>query len=237
MSSNAAWDYNREAALEWAEAFAFDPRADADRCRSTVYFVLKRAMDIPLSILLLIVAAPVLLAVALVVRVTSPGPILFRQQRLGRNGEPFACLKFRSMRMDAELVLRRDPLIHAHYIANGYKLPEGEDPRITRVGRFLRKTSLDELPQLINVMRGEMSLVGPRPIVPAELREYGSRGDDLLAALPGITGSWQIGGRSKVGYPRRARMELDYVYGWSLLEDLRILLRTIPAVLSREGAH
>jgi lipopolysaccharide/colanic/teichoic acid biosynthesis glycosyltransferase len=123
------------------------------------------------------------------------------------------------------------------YVENGYKLPEDCDPRITAVGRFLRKSSLDELPQLFNVIRGEMSLVGPRPIVPDELLQYGQRADDFLAALPGITGSWQVGGRSKVGYPMRAGIELDYVYRWSPLADLTILCRTVPAVLSRNGAH
>jgi lipopolysaccharide/colanic/teichoic acid biosynthesis glycosyltransferase len=141
------------------------------------------------------------------------------------------------MRPDAEAVLKRDPEIYAKYLANGYKLPEGEDPRITRIGRILRSTSLDEIPQLLNVVRGDMSLVGPRPIVPAELKEYGERSDDFLAALPGITGKWQVSGRSNLGYPERADVELDYVYGWSFLEDLRILFRTVPVVLTRAGAH
>jgi lipopolysaccharide/colanic/teichoic acid biosynthesis glycosyltransferase len=141
------------------------------------------------------------------------------------------------MRVDAEDVLRRDPAVRARYIANGYKLPAAEDPRITTIGRFLRCTSLDELPQLFNVMRGEMSLVGPRPIVPAELVEYGDSAAEFLAAIPGITGRWQVSGRSNLFYPERAAVELEYITGWSLSEDVRILLRTLPVVLSRTGAH
>jgi exopolysaccharide production protein ExoY len=231
--------YDAAATIEWtaADVFSFESDTNADRCRSLMYYMLKRAIDLPLAVIALIVLAPLLLGIALLVRMTSTGPVLFRQKRLGRTGRPFFCLKYRSMREDAELALRRDARVYAKYVRNGYKLPEGEDPRITPIGRFLRKTSLDELPQLFNVIRGEMSLVGPRPIVPAELVEYGRRADDFLAALPGVTGRWQVGGRSKVGYPLRAEIELDYVYRWSLLEDARILVRTVPAVLSRDGAH
>jgi len=209
----------------------------ADRCRTRSYLFVKRAIDFPIAVLLLIVLAPLMLAVALAVRLSSPGPVLFRQKRIGRDARIFHCLKFRSMRVDAERALRRNPRIWATYVANDYKLPANEDPRITPIGRFLRRTSLDELPQLINVIRGEMSLVGPRPIVGAELDEYGERSDDLLAALPGITGKWQVSGRSRLHYPERANVELSYVYGWSPIEDFRILLRTVPVVLSRDGAH
>jgi lipopolysaccharide/colanic/teichoic acid biosynthesis glycosyltransferase len=231
--------YDAAVTLEWTavDAFTFEPHITAERCRCSTYVALKRAMDLPVALVLFVLLIPLLLGLAIVVRLTSRGPVLFRQPRLGRHGVPFDCLKFRSMHADAEDVLRRDPDTYAKYVDNGYKLPEGDDPRITPVGRILRKTSLDELPQLINVIRGEMSLVGPRPIVPAELNEYGRRAPDFLAALPGITGRWQVGGRSKVGYPQRAEIELDYVYGWSLLEDARILVRTVPAVLSRDGAH
>jgi lipopolysaccharide/colanic/teichoic acid biosynthesis glycosyltransferase len=221
-------------ATDWSP---FHPDTTAERCRGRRYLLTKRAMDVPLAAILLVAAAPLLLVVAFAVRLTSVGPILFRQTRLGRNGRRFQCVKFRTMRYDAEAVLMRNPAIHAAYVANGYKLPECVDPRITRLGRFLRKTSLDELPQLVNVLRGEMSLVGPRPIVPAEISEYGTRGRDFVAALPGLTGKWQVSGRSSVQYPARAQIELDYIYGWSPREDVRILLRTVPAVLSRAGAH
>jgi lipopolysaccharide/colanic/teichoic acid biosynthesis glycosyltransferase len=240
MSRSAlACKYPTDAAVPWSvsDVITIAPGSGAVRCRRTLYFVLKRAFDLPLAALLFVLLAPFMGAVALALRLSSPGPVFFRQKRLGRNGQPFDCLKFRSMRVDAELVLRRNPAIHARYVANGYKLPEGDDPRITPLGRLLRKTSLDELPQLFNVLRGEMSLVGPRPIVPAELSEYGRHANDFLAALPGVTGLWQVSGRSRIGYPQRALMELDYVYGWSLWRDLRILALTVPAVLSRNGAH
>jgi lipopolysaccharide/colanic/teichoic acid biosynthesis glycosyltransferase len=194
-------------------------------------------VDLPLALVASILVAPLMLVLAALVRFGSPGPVLFRQRRLGRGGRVFDCLKFRSMRVDAEDVLRRDPAVRARYVANGYKLPAAEDPRITTIGRFLRCTSLDELPQLFNVMRGEMSLVGPRPIVPAELVEYGDSAAEFLAAIPGITGRWQVSGRSNLFYPERAAVELEYITGWSLSEDVRILLRTLPVVLSRTGAH
>jgi lipopolysaccharide/colanic/teichoic acid biosynthesis glycosyltransferase len=194
-------------------------------------------IDLPLAMVALILVAPLMLVLAALVRFGSPGPVLFRQRRLGRGGRIFDCLKFRSMRLDAEEVLRRDPAVRARYIANGYKLPADEDPRITTIGRFLRSTSLDELPQLFNVMRGEMSLVGPRPIVPAELVEYGDSAAEFLAAIPGITGRWQVSGRSNLFYPERAAIELEYITRWSFQEDVRILLRTLPVVLSRAGAH
>ncbi|MGH7502116.1 MAG: sugar transferase [Longimicrobiales bacterium] len=240
MNATAALIIQRNAAtVEWnaTDWFPFDPETTAERCRGRRYFLTKRAMDLPLAAILLLAAVPLLLAIAIAIKMTSKGPVLFRQTRLGRNGRRFTCLKFRSMRSNAELVLKRDPVVHAIYIANGYKLPESDDPRVTRLGRFLRKTSLDELPQLVNVLRGEMSLVGPRPIVPAEIAEYGLRAMDFVAALPGLTGKWQISGRSSVQYPARAQIELDYVYGWSPREDVRILLRTLPAVLRRVGAH
>ena len=194
-------------------------------------------IDLPLAMVALILVAPLMLVLAMLVRLGSPGPVLFRQRRLGRGGRSFACLKFRSMRVDAEDVLRRDPAARARYVANGYKLPADEDPRITAIGRFLRSTSLDELPQLFNVVRGEMSLVGPRPIVPAELVEYGDSAAEFLAAIPGITGRWQVSGRSNLFYPERAAVELEYITRWSLREDVRILLRTLPVVLRRAGAH
>jgi lipopolysaccharide/colanic/teichoic acid biosynthesis glycosyltransferase len=240
MNATAALLIQRNAAtVDWnaTDWFPFDPETTAERCRDRRYLLTKRIMDVPLAAFLLLAALPLLVAVACAIRLTSKGPVLFRQTRLGRNGRRFRCLKFRSMRCDAEAVLQRNPHIFDAYIANGYKLPEDADPRITRLGRFLRKTSLDELPQLVNVLRGEMSLVGPRPIVPAEIAEYGVRANDFVAALPGLTGKWQVSGRSSVQYPARAQLELDYVYGWSPREDLRILVQTVPAVLRRVGAH
>ena len=199
---------------------------------------LKRLVDILGASLGLLLLSPVFLLVAIAVRLESPGPVFFRQRRLGRNGLMFRCIKFRSMHKDAEERLKSDLRLYAEYKANSYKLPEETDPRLTRVGRFLRKTSLDEIPQLINVLKGEMSLVGPRPIVPAELAQYEQDGAAIFLSIkPGMTGAWQVSGRSAVGYPDRADMELEYIRNWSLAGDTGILLRTFPAVLARRGAH
>jgi lipopolysaccharide/colanic/teichoic acid biosynthesis glycosyltransferase len=141
------------------------------------------------------------------------------------------------MRLDAEKLLHADPLLYKRYVKNDYKLPLGEDPRISAFGRFLRRTSLDELPQLWNVLKGEMSLVGPRPIVPDELERYQPYAKVFLAVRPGLTGRWQVDGRSQIRYPERAFMELDYVGENSVATDLSIIAKTVPAVLRRKGAQ
>lgn len=198
---------------------------------------LKRALDVVVSLLGLILLAPLFLIIAIAIWVDSPGPVFFRQMRPGLGGQLFPMLKFRTMRVDAEDVLRQDADLYRRFLENDCKLPEGEDPRIFPVGRILRKTSLDELPQLINVLRGEMSLVGPRPIVGPEIEHYGNHRTTFLSVKPGITGYWQVNGRSTVAYPERAHMDLTYIKHWSLLLDLKILLMTLPAVLMRRGAH
>jgi exopolysaccharide production protein ExoY len=199
--------------------------------------LLKRAGDIVVSGVTLIILSPLMAFIALCIRFESSGPVLFRQRRIGAWDQSFGCLKFRTMRVDAEQLLRNDPALNAKYVQNNYKLPDGEDPRITRVGRILRKTSLDELPQLWNVFRGDMSLIGPRPVVPEELNEYGEKRRVLLSVKPGMSGAWAVTGRSSVGYPHRAAIELHYVRRWRLLRDLSILFRTLPAVIARRGAH
>jgi lipopolysaccharide/colanic/teichoic acid biosynthesis glycosyltransferase len=146
--------------------------------------------------------------------------------------------KVRSMHADAEDRLRADPVLYERYVAHGFKLPEADDPRITRVGRILRKSSLDELPQAFSVLVGAMSVVGPRPVVPVELQTlYGDRSDIYLVTKPGLTGLWQVSGRSKVGGEERVRLDEQYIDGWSPLLDVRVLIRTIPAVLTARGAH
>ena len=199
--------------------------------------IVKRAMDLIGSTVILILLAPVLAIVALMVALDTPGPVIFVQRRLGRYGRPIRCYKFRSMHRDAEAQLLNDPVLYRRYVEHDYKLPESIDTRITPIGRFLRRTSLDELPQLWNVFKGEMSLVGPCPIVPDEIHHYNGEGPLLLTLKPGLTGAWQVGGRSCVGYPKRAAVELEYVEGWSLWGDIGILLRTFPAVLATRGAH
>jgi len=198
----------------------------------------KRAMDIAIAGIGLLLLAPVFLVLALLVRADG-GPAFYVHPRVGRGGRIFGCIKFRSMVVDSEArleaLLASDPAARAEW-EQTRKLRN--DPRITRIGRFLRATSLDELPQLINVLRGEMSLVGPRPVTPAELdRYYGAAAAHYLSVRPGITGPWQVSGRSETSYDQRVALDVAYVTQPSLLTDLRILLRTPLAVLSRRGAH
>jgi len=201
------------------------------------YRVTKRAFDILLTAILLVVALPLMGLVALLVLLDSGGPVLFRQKRLGQYGEVFDCLKFRTMCVDAEQQLEEDAELLRLYRKNNFKLPVEHDHRLTRVGRVLRKTSLDELPQLFHVLSGRMSLVGPRPIVREELRHYDTRRHIFLAAKPGIAGAWQANGRSRIAYPERATIDVDYVKTWSFRQDVELLLRTAVAVLTGRGAH
>jgi len=203
-----------------------------------VRLALKRGIDIVGALLSLLILAPILplLAVALWL---NGGPLLYGHTRIGSNNRPFKCLKFRTMLVDADKTLAQHLTTNpsaAEEWARQRKL--SRDPRITRIGAILRRTSLDELPQLINVLRGEMSLVGPRPVVREELEDhYGSIGRVVYSAMrPGITGLWQISGRSDTTYGERVTMDIAYGSSWSLFLDLKILLRTVPAVLARRGA-
>ena len=198
----------------------------------------KRIADLLGSFVLLVVLAPVLAVIACLIRLSSPGPVLFGQKRIGQGGKLFTVYKFRTMVPNAEAILRSKPELYRQYVANNYKLPEGEDPRITRVGQVLRTTSLDELPQLLNVLKGDMSLVGPRPVVPDEVENYGDYASLFLSAKPGMTGHWQVNGRSEVAeYSKRVELDLEYIRDRSLAKDFEILLRTVPSVLRRKGAH
>ncbi len=194
----------------------------------------KRAFDIVLSFLGLLVLSPILAIVALAVRLDSPGPVLFRQRRVGLNGREFTLYKLRSMRLGAEDELHA---LREHNEADGPVFKMREDPRVTAVGRFIRRTSLDELPQLWNVLRGEMSVVGPRPPLPEEVRRYERWQRRRLSMKPGITCTWQISGRSDLEFDRWMELDLAYIDGWSLWRDLRIVAQTIPAVLLRRGAR
>ncbi|HEX7120119.1 MAG TPA: sugar transferase [Longimicrobiales bacterium] len=195
----------------------------------------RRAVDVVGAAVLLALTAPLLAFGALLVLVGSGRPVLFGHVRLGRGGRSFRCWKLRTMVVDAEARLERDPALRRRYVEHDFKLPLAEDPRVTRVGRWLRRTHLDELPQLVNVLRGEMSLVGPRPIVRDELEWFGSEAAVLLSEKPGIFGEWSSRGRRRPGYPERARLELYYVRNRTLGRDLRILLRSIPAVFAGQG--
>jgi exopolysaccharide production protein ExoY len=192
---------------------------------------MKRAVDVVAALVLLVITAPLLAWAVAAVLVTSGRPVFFGHRRVGRYGVPFRCWKLRTMQPDAERVLHDAPMLRSRYVTNGYKLPLAEDPRVTRAGAFLRRTYLDELPQLFNVLNGTMSLVGPRPIVDEEVDNYGSSAAELLAARPGIFGAWAAEGRARPPYPERVHIELDYVRRPSLLRDLSILARSVPVVL------
>ncbi|MGO4257218.1 exopolysaccharide biosynthesis polyprenyl glycosylphosphotransferase [Marmoricola sp. RAF53] len=195
----------------------------------------RRVTDLAVAAVLLVLLAPVLLLIGVLVRLDSPGPALFRQQRVKAPGACFTMLKFRTMRTDAEKVL--DGLRAANVHGHGVLFKLQDDPRVTRVGRVLRRTSLDELPQLLNVLRGDMSLVGPRPALPSEVARYDDRAARRLRAKPGLTGLWQVSGRSDLTWQESVDVDVDYVDNWSPVRDLRILLRTIKVVLSRNGAY
>lgn len=197
--------------------------------------VLKRAVDVVGAAVLLVIALPLLAIAALAVLLDSGRPVLFGHVRLGQGGRPFRCWKLRTMEVDAEARLEREPALRRRYVENGFKLPLDGDPRITRVGRWLRRSYLDELPQLFNVLAGTMSLVGPRPIVREELAWFGDGAAELLRVKPGIFGEWTSRGRRRPEYPERAKLELCYARNRTLRRDLRILVRSIPAVLSGQA--
>jgi exopolysaccharide biosynthesis polyprenyl glycosylphosphotransferase len=200
--------------------------------------VLKRIFDLVVAATLVTLTGPFMLIIGMAIKLSSPGPIFFRQERIGKGGRRICIRKFRTMRWDAEEVLKSNRDLYRKYVENNYKLPKGEDPRVTFVGRILRELSLDEIPQLINVLKGEMSIVGPRPVVPEEIEKYGDYTSLLLSVQPGLTGQWQISGRSDIAdYARRVRLDMEYIRDQSVRKDLQILFRTVPAVLSREGAH
>lgn len=199
--------------------------------------VLKRIFDIIGSLAIIIVLAPVLIYISRKVK-KDGGPAIYGHERIGKNGHPFKCLKFRSMVIDSKEVLAellaKDPSAKEEWDAT-FKLKN--DPRITKIGGFLRRTSLDELPQLFNVLRGEMSLVGPRPIITAELERYNDEVDYYLLSKPGMTGLWQVSGRSDVDYETRVYLDAWYVKNWSMWNDIAILFKTIGVVLKKDGAY
>ena len=199
--------------------------------------VLKRIVDILSTIILLVLLSP--LFVYLMYKISRDGGNPFySHKRIGRNGKTFKCYKFRSMLINSQEILddllANDPIAKAEWDKD-FKLKN--DPRITKLGHFIRKTSIDELPQLWNVLKGDMSLVGPRPIIAAELERYGNYAKYYLAVRPGITGLWQISGRNDISYRERIRLDVRYVISWTLLSDIIILFRTVSVVLGRKGAY
>lgn len=200
---------------------------------------LKRALDVVGASLGLVVAAPLLGLCAIAIKCTSRGPVLYSQVRIGKDGAPFRILKLRTMRADAELRLA-DVMhlnVHARDLGDGRMYKIAGDPRVTSVGRVIRRFSLDELPQLVNVIRGDMSLVGPRPPLPAEVAAYGDDVRRRLLVKPGLTGLWQVSGRSDLPWEECVRLDLRYVENWSISMDLLILARTFLAVIRGVGAY
>jgi Undecaprenyl-phosphate galactose phosphotransferase WbaP len=202
------------------------------------YRVIKRSLDILLVILALPLLFPLILTIAAAVRFSSPGPIFFSHRRIRKHGAFFSMWKFRTMCVNSaevlESYLATEPDARSEW-RETHKLRT--DPRITRVGLFLRRTSLDELPQLWNVLHGTMSLVGPRPIVAAEVEKYGARFGDYCRVKPGITGLWQVSGRSELTYDERVQLDCEYVRTWSLRGDIKILLKTFSSVVNQDGAY
>ncbi len=196
---------------------------------------LKRTVDVVVSGLALVVLSPLLLALGLLVRLTSPGPAVFRQVRVGLFGRPFTFFKFRSMYVDAET--RKAALLARNESADGVIFKMRKDPRVTPVGRFLRRTSLDELPQLVNVFFGDMSLVGPRPPLPDEVRAYSLEDRKRLDMKPGLTCHWQISGRSEIPFAQQVALDKEYICSHGFGRDLLILLKTVPAILTGRGAY
>ncbi|WP_093029671.1 sugar transferase [Thiocapsa roseopersicina] len=198
-------------------------------------YLLKRTLDILLAGPLFILLLPIFGLLVLAIRLESPGPALFKQTRVGRWGQIFTMYKFRSMYMDAEA--RKAELLAENEMSGGVTFKMQRDPRITRIGRFIRKASIDELPQLWNVIKGDMSLVGPRPPVPAEVDEYSLSDRRRLEVTPGITCIWQVSGRSDIPFPEQVELDVRYIESQSLLTDLKLLWQTVPAVLFGRGAY
>lgn len=194
----------------------------------------KRTMDIVLAVLAIILTFPLMLITALLIKITSPGPIIFSQVRVGKYGRHFKFYKFRSMYIDAEL--RKNELLSRNESSDGVIFKMKHDPRITRIGRFIRKFSIDELPQLFNVLLGDMSLVGPRPPLPAEVRTYTLEERKRLNITPGITCLWQISGRSELPFQQQMALDKEYIASRSTWNDFLILLKTIPAIITGRGA-
>lgn len=229
---------DREGTLRSGRSFAGGLRSAPFGFRIPVrpvpYAASKRVLDVLVSALLMALLAPLFLIVAALVRFTSRGPVIFKQARVGEGGRIFTCYKFRSMCVDAEA--RKHELQHLNEL-DGPVFKIRNDPRMTPVGRFIRKFSLDELPQLYNVFRGDMSIVGPRPPVPHEVAKYSPRQCERLAVRPGLTCLWQVMGRNNIPFDHWVELDLLYIETMSLWLDIKIILKTIPAVLTGRGAH
>jgi len=216
------------------DAFIAEVKVGYDRPEGVAYRVTKRAVDVLGALAGLLLLVPLLPFIVAMIKLETPGPVLFTQVRVGKRGRLFRCHKFRSMSVDAEL--RKDELAHLNE-ATGAAFKIKNDPRVTRVGRFLRRSSLDEFPQLWNILCGQMSVVGPRPQIPAEVAEYTPQQALRLLATPGLTCLWQVSGRSQLDFAEWMDLDREYVRNRSLRYEFGILLRTLPAVIQRKGAY
>lgn len=221
---NSTNDISNESVKKYTEVLKTD----------TIYIKVKRIMDIVLSTIGLIILSPIFAIIALAIKIESKGPVFFKHTRIGKNGKVIKIYKFRSMVQNAEDLIQKFTPEQMKEFKENYKLTD--DPRITKIGNFLRKTSLDELPQLINIIKGELSIIGPRPVVQDELEKYGTNAQKFLSVTPGLTGYWAANGRSDTTYEERMEMELYYVDNLSMKLDLKIFFKTILSVLKREGA-
>ena len=200
-----------------------------------VYIKIKRVIDVILASVALILLSPLFAIIAIAIKIDSKGPVFFAHKRIGKNGKIIKLYKFRSMVINAEELIKSFTPEQMRYYKENYKLTN--DPRITKVGKFLRKTSLDELPQLINIINGDLSIIGPRPVVADELEKYGVNKDKFLSVTPGLTGYWAANGRSNTTYEQRMEMELYYIDNLSLKMDIKVFFKTILSVLKKEGAR
>lgn len=202
--------------------------------KNNTYLAVKRGIDVFLSSIALIILLPVFAIIALAIKVESKGPIFFKHTRIGKEGKIIKIYKFRSMVQNAEELIKKFTPEQMKEYKENYKL--ADDPRITKVGKFLRKTSLDELPQLINIIKGDLSIIGPRPVVQEELEKYGTNTQKFLSVTPGLTGYWAANGRSDTTYEERMQMELFYIDNLSFKMDIKVFFKTIEAVIKRKGA-
>lgn len=206
-----------------------------EKSKVKVYDFVKRIIDIIIGVIGLIICLPIFVIIGIIIKIDSKGPIFFKHKRIGKHGKKIEIYKFRTMIDNAEEAMKNFTEEQKKEFAENFKLEN--DPRVTRVGKILRKTSLDELPQIINILKGEMSIIGPRPIVKSELEKYGSNQGKFLSVAPGLTGYWAANGRSDVSYEERMALELYYVENRSLILDLKIFFKTIWSVLKGKGAR
>lgn len=199
------------------------------------YHLVKRMIDVVLSLFGLVLISPFVVIIAILIKIDSKGPVFFKHHRIGKNGKPFSMYKFRTMKDGAEAMINDFTPEQLEEWNENFKLKD--DPRITRIGKFLRKTSLDELPQLINILRGDMSIVGPRPVIEVELEEYGNDKDEFLSIRPGLTGWWASNGRSEISYPERCSYELYYVRNESFWLDVKVMFLSVFSVFLHKGAR